>query len=85
MGQLAVFSTATQLYTRILELIFGLYHITHFRAQQGLLQFFTGDKSTATSFEWYGASLCGNGCFSKRQAYEVSYRAEKGICIALAT
>merc|ERR1739844_487658 len=50
------------------------------RAPPGCLQYFTGIRSTVTSFNWDGALVCSSGCFLKEQAYRACFRPEKGMC-----
>lgn len=49
------------------------------RAPPGCLQYFTGVRSTVTSFSWDGTSGTTGG-FLKHQAYRVCFRPEKGMC-----
>ena len=56
-----------------------------YRAPQGCLQYFTGVKSTVTSFNWDGTSTCTTGCFLGSQQYAVCFRPEKGIMLQLFT
>merc|ERR1719458_2015887 len=50
------------------------------RAPAGCLQYFTGVRSTVTSFNWDGTTACSSGCFLKDQAYRACFRPEKGMC-----
>jgi len=50
------------------------------RAPPGCLQYFTGIRNTATSFNWDGTTACSSGCFLMDQAYRVCFRPEKGMC-----
>jgi len=50
------------------------------RAPPGCLQYFTGTRTTATSFNWDGTTACSTGCFLKDQSYRVCFRPEKGMC-----
>merc|ERR1712110_52849 len=53
------------------------------RAPPGCLQYFTGVRATATSFNWDGTTACSSGCFLRQQAYRVCFRPEKGMCGAM--
>jgi len=50
------------------------------RAPAGCLQYFTGVRNTATSFNWDGTKLCSTGCLLMDQAYRTCFRPEKGMC-----
>jgi len=50
------------------------------RAPPGCLQYFTGNRNTAKSFNWDGTSACSSGCFLRLQSYRVCFRPEKGMC-----
>jgi len=50
------------------------------RAPPGCLQYFTGVRATATSFNWDGTTACSTGCMLRQQAYRVCFRPEKGMC-----
>jgi len=50
------------------------------RAPQGCLQYFTGLRTTFSSFNWDGTAACSTGCFLNNQQYSVCFRPEKGMC-----